>query len=693
MRLNVSRYAPWVAGVLLAWGALAPGLLKAQSLEGPWRIHSPAPDTLIRDGSLFVVVSVRGGERLDPESVALAVDGVDLTRQAKISETSVRLLYNRSIGGGRHEVRITAQNRRGDPMPELRWTFDVEGPPVEPAARLSAGRRFAFSGNTIIDTRTSDFSGRRDLRQEPLRTYVFQADAEGQYGAFTFPVRVYLTTDENGRTQPRNRFLFGLRSEHLTLLFGDTTPLYNPLMLDGARTRGLRGEVKFNPIRLSAVRGQLRRGITPLFQPDSTFLPGTFERTLTAFRLGLGSERSVLWNLNVVHARDDPASISLTDALELGITPMENLVVGSDLALRLFRGRFRLEGGAALSITTEDLSRGAATKAEIDSLFDVNLPLDPASYDWLITINASTVPLRVDKLSSLAWYVRSRVSTYGHTLTAEFQEVGEAYSSFGNPFLLNDRRTFTVTDRFKVLGDRVSGTLRYRHYGTPPRNNPLSATLTADLFSGQLALSPWRGPTWLYVGVRVHNRGTTADGTGEQRTDTRVVSYSAGGYHLARTGGFQHGLNLSYTYTDRSDRVLPALDNTTQALTVGLNEQFPFPLYVNLQVNRLRVRSGEDETLQDLTTLSGRLGYRLPKPELNVSFGFQNTHTAETELLLSAAESAVLIPSSDRSSVFLRGVYRVRGNMEVELQFGYDTYRGDAEYTDRYVILRHRYTF
>ncbi len=693
MRLTDSRFVPWVAGVLLAWGMLASASLQAQSLEGPWRIHSPVPDTLIQDGSLFVVVSVQGGTQLDPESVALFIDGADLTRQAKVSESSVRLLYPRSIGGGRHEIMIHAKDGQGEPLPELRWDFSVEGPPTETPLRIAAGRRFAYSGNTIIDTRTSDFSGRRDLRQEPLRTYVLQADAEGEYGAFTFPVRLYLTTDEDARAQPRNRFLVGLRSEHLTLLFGDTTPLYNPLMLDGARTRGLRGEVRLNPFRLSAVHGQLRRGITPLLQPDSTFLPGSFERTLTAFRLGIGSERSVLWHLNVTHGQDDAASIPLTDALALGLTPMENLVVGSDLALRLFRGRFHLEGGAALSVTTEDVSRGPATKAEIDSLFDVNLPIDPASYDWLITINASTVPLRVDKLTSLAWYVRGRASASGHTLTAEFQEVGEAYSSFGNPFLLNDRRTLTLTDRFRVLGDRISGTLRYRHYGTPPRNNPLLATLTADLFSGQLALSPWRGPTWLYVGLRLHNRTTTADGTGETRTDTRVASYSAGGYHLLRTGRFQHGINLSFTYTDRSDRILPTLDNTTQALTLGLNEQFPFPLYVNLQVNRLRVRSGDDETLQDLTTLSGRVGYRLPKPELNVSFGFQNTHTAETELLLLAAENTVVIPSSDRSSLFLRGTYRVRGNMEVELQLGYDTYRGTAEYTDRYVILRHRYTF
>jgi len=677
MRLGI-RHVCLVIGIFTLWNTLVPNSAKAQESD-PWRIYSPAPDTLIGEGELFVVVSLEKTERLDPASVTFYLDGNDVTRLAKVSDTSIRLLYTRTLGGGHHQIFITARNQEGSSLPKLGWQFSVEGPVT--AMVRTPKRRFDFYGTTAIDTRTSDFTGRRDLRQEPLHTYVFQVDAEGHYGAFTFPVRVYATTDEGSGAQPRNRFLLGARSKHFSMFFGDNSPIYNPLMLNGARVRGVSGEVNFGPLHFAGTHGLLRRGIAP-----DVFQPGTFERRLTAFRLGLGSRRSVLWNVNVVRGRDAINSIPI-DIGVAGVKPQDNLVGGTDLSLRLFKGQLNLEGGASVSLKTEDTSRGPATKAEIDSLFDANLPFDPASYDWLITLNSSTVPLRADELSSLAWYVKGRASVYGNTLTAAFQNVGEAYASFGNPFLLSDRRSFSVTDRFRVLGNRLSGTLRFRHYGTPPRGDLSLATLTANMYGGQLVLSPWRGPTWLYVGYRLHDRGTTADGTGDQVSDTRVTTYSLGGYHLARTGEFQHGLSISFTRAEREDRVRPSLDNTTQTITAGLNEQLPFPLYFNIQVNRLTVRSGSLGTWQRLTTFSGRAGYQLDVPLINVSLGLQNTHTAET----------LLLPNSDRFGLFFRGTYRVRHNMDLELQAGYNKYREpvlhDNRYTERYIILRHRYTF
>ncbi len=693
MRGKTFFHAGLVAGLL--WSALA-GMGWAQEAGGPWRILSPAPDTLLPDGSVFVVVRLAGGQRLDPASARVYVDGLDLTREAKASERTVRLLYPGKLGAGTHEVAIEAEAAGGKALPALRWTFRVQGGgagETSPRPPRVSARRFAFSGTTLLDTKTSDFSGRRDLRQEPLRTYVLQADVEGRYGAFTFPVRLFLTTDEDARTQPRNRFLFGVRSEHLTLLFGDNTPFYNPLIVDGVRTRGVLGEVAFRPVSLSGVYGQLRRGIDPGLFDGVTRLPGTYARMLAAARLSVGSERSVRWGLDVSRARDDQGSIDAGLAEASGLAPMENLVVGSDLSLRLLQGRFRLEGGAALSITTEDAGRGPATKARIDSLFDTNIPIDPADYDWLITFNTTTVPLRLDRLSSLAWYVQGRVAASGHTLTASWQHVGEAYVSFANPFLLNDRRTLTLTDRFKMFGGRLTGMLSYRHYGTPPRDETLRSTLEADLFAGQVAVSPWRRPTWLFVSTRLQNRRTTAEGTGNPQTDTRLTSFTVGGYHLARTGGFQHGLNLSYTYTDRSDDLQPALNSVTRSLTVGLSEQFPRPFYLNLQLTRLKVTSGDQGDLQNLTTVSGSVGYRMERPALDLSMAIQNVHQAEVELIFPSLEGPLLLPGSDRTSFTLRGAYRLHRDMELEVQLGYDTYRGQAEYTDRYVVLRHRYTF
>jgi len=661
------------------WGFQSPDAI---GQAPPWRIYSPAPDTLVQEGELFLVVGLDQGVLLDSRSVRLFLDGREVTQQAKISETTVRLLYTHALGGGRHEVFLTARRREGSTLPELRWTFLVDGAPTASLGRAGASppRQFGLTGHSDLDTRNSDFSGRRDLRQEPDRTYAFNLDAEGAYGAFTFPVKVYATTDDNSTSQPRNRFLIGARSPHLSLLFGDTTPLFNPLMLNGTRSRGVQGAVSVGPVALSSVYGLIRRGIAP-----DALRPGAFERTLSAARLSLGNPKTVLFSLDGMRAQDMQTSIAFNR--ESGIRPMENLLFGSDLQIRLRDGRYTLEGGGAFSVTTEDISRGPATKAEIDEQFSVDLPFDPADLEWLITLNASTVPLSLDGLSSLAWYAKGRAGLLGHTLTAEYRSVGDAFTSFGNPFLQNDRRTLTVADRFKALQGKLSGNLRFRRFTTLPRSDPRLSTLEADLLSGQVVLAPWKRPTWLYVGYRLNTRTSTAEGTGQKLNDTQGVTYTGGGYHLLQTGGFQHGLTLSATYGTLEDLVRPSLNNTTRTLTAGLNEQFPIPLYLSVQVNRLTVNSDELGDWQRLTTFTGKLGYRLEPRHLNFALSLQNTHTAETTLL----------PVSDRYSVLFQTIYEVLDDMDLELQLGYSAYRepGTARnrYTDRYVVIRHRYTF
>ena len=217
-------------------------------------------------------------------------------------------------------------------------------------------------------------------------------------------------------------------------------------------------------------------------------LPGSYRRTLAAFKLDFGSPRSVQFSINGLKAKDD------TSAVNIGQEPLENLVAGSDLKVSLLRDRLQFESGAAMSITTEDISRGASDKSEIDSLFSTDIPIDPSDFDWLITLNPTTVPLRLDKLSSLAWYASSRASSFGHVLSAEYRSVGSTFFSAGNPYLQSNRNTIRISDRFRHRDGLISGILRYQHYGTPDASSPFGILVSSDLVSGQMNLSP--GGDW-----------------------------------------------------------------------------------------------------------------------------------------------------------------------------------------------------
>ena len=173
-----------------------------------------------------------------------------------------------------------------------------------------------------------------------------------------------------------------------------------------------------------------------------------------------------------------------------------------------------------------------------------------------------------------------------------------------------------------------------------------------------------------------------------------MQSWTIGGYHLLETGDYQHGFNVTAMLAERSDAINPALGNTTRSLTIGLNEQFPTPLYANVQVNLLDV---EGETLtQNLATLSGKVGYRFAAQGLNVALAAQNTN-ASFKAFTAGVTTPAFEQDSDRFTLTLNGGWQFRPDMDLEIRVGYNRYQEeqnpDNQYTERFLILRHRYVF
>ncbi|MBT8400412.1 MAG: hypothetical protein KJO98_08050 [Rhodothermia bacterium] len=662
------------------------GSAAAQGQESQWFVQSPVPAQRIQDGELFVSVAIEGEVPLDETSVQVILDGIDVTKRARITTSSVRLLYTSKLGPGRHDIEVTGALLSGQRLTDLAWHFEVEGEITAATPRRSPGARVAdFRGKTLIDTRNADISGNRDLRQEPTRSYAVRADAEGSYAAFTFPVKLYLTTDESSVSQPRNRFMIGVEGPMFAAYAGDRNPRLAPLILNGARTRGFHGEFHGAGFHLETAIGRLRRGLegrvldTPVEEPLRQ-LPGTFQRNLTAVKLGFGHQESVLFSISGLKAKDDTTSIAF------GENPLENLVLGSDLETRFLNGRLRFETGGAISITTNDISRGPATKAQIDSLFNTDIPIDPSDFDWLITLNASTVPIRLDKLKSTAWYFNTKVVVPGHTIAAELRTVGSAWYSAANPFLQPDRRTLTISDRFRVDGGRFSGLVRFQNYGSLSDGGE-RLKLTSNLVEGRVNIALRPDLPRFVTGLRMQWRERGTDPTDPVASDLQVSTASFGVTHTLKTGTVRHALNGFYTRTARRDKINSMFDNTTHAITLGATENFPKSIHTNLQLTHLIVNYAGELGRQRWTTLAGTVGYRFYNNDANVALTVRNT----------SAGATTFSAGSDRLGFILSGSLRLQNDMSIELQAGYDDYWEDVnngnQYTEKFVRLRHRYTF
>ncbi len=660
--------------------------------DDPWIIRSPLPEQTISDGEVFILVELESGNPPDPASIDILVDGVDYTSRAKISASSISLLYSKSLAPGRHEIQLRGRTLDGDDLQNIVWYFFVPG--EDPGAIADASpasstksRAPLLEGRTYIDTRNSDISGNRNLRQEPARSYSVRADLEGSYGAFRFPVKLYVSTDETSSAQPRNRFLAGAESKHLTVLVGDTTPRYNSLILSGARVRGGHVSTGMTGIRLTANYGLLQRGVQGASVSDAfgvdplAGLSGSYQRTLASMKLDFGSPKSVLFSLSALKAKDDTSSVNI------GLEPLENLVAGSDFKVNLLKSRLKFETGAAISITTEDISRGASSKAEIDSLFDTNIPIDPSDFSWLITLNPTTIPLRLDKLSSLAWFAGTKASSYGHLLSIEYRSIGSTFFSAGNPYLQANRNSLTISDRFRHLRGAVSGLVRYQHYATPKESLVTGLALRSDMFSTQLNVAPNREWPRMTAGYRLQIR--KRDGTDPQvlTTNSRLTTVSLGALYQLKTGTITHGINVFGSRSLRRDETNPGTDNSSYALTASVSEQLPWPVVLNLNTTFVRVSYEQLATDQQWVTFGGTFGYRWAQPALRVT----------TDLKYTRSAASTFSAATGRYGFSVRGRYELERNQSIELQAGVDTFRHDEDvtlrYTERFVTLRHRYTF
>ena len=668
---------------MLALFAFVTGVARAQPVESSaaLRLHSPVAGDIVEQGALFVVIEVADGVRLDPETMVLLVDDARVEAEPKVSNSLIRYLVQERLASGAHRLSFSARLPDGRPLASLEATFTVAGAP-EPASTLSRSAP-TIRGTTYLGSHNADISGNRQLRQQPLSTYLLRTDVTAQYGRFTFPVRAYLTTDETSRAQPRNRVLVGVESPWFIVHAGDTQPDYGPLSLAGSRTRGVLAEAIAPGVRLSVTHGRLRRAVDAVSLSDEPTVispfQNTYRRDMTAARIAFGSPNTVALSLHGLKAADDTTSLSV------GRRPLENIVGGSDLSIRLLGERIAFDAGSAMSLTTEDISRGSSDKAEIDSLFNVDIPIDPSDFSWLITLNPSTVPLRLDKLTSLAWYTSGRVVAGMHRVTAEYRSIGSTFFSAGNPFLINNRRSFSITDRFRFAADRLTGSARIYWYGSQPDDYGFDEPLSSTLYATNLTWRIGSDLPTLTTGLRYNTRNRGAEDA--MTSDSRLASVTIGALHQFRTRTQTHTVQFTAGHTVREDRVNSSIDNHSTTLGLGLYEQLSERLSANIQVTLVSIGYPNLDIGQRWTSVGGGLTKRFRARPVSLAANGRLAHATASELL----------SGSNRYGGDVSASWDLQRNMTLELQLGIDAFRDEtieeARYTEKYVAVRHRYRF
>ncbi len=273
-------------------------------------------------------------------------------------------------------------------------------------------------------------------------------------GSFTVGLDVLLSSEGSQCRQNMSQFGINPRYHWVTLHLGDFSQGYSSYTVQGSRVRGAGVDLRPGIFRFSVQGGQLQRAVAA-----GAGAMG-YTRNLYAMSVGVGREQSSFLDVIVMHARDDTASLAVTqhDTLLLDtipaalrprydVRPQENAVVGMQGQLQLLQQRLTLKGEGAMSLLTRDVASPAA---------------NPDSVSGGGTASG-LMPLTLSSSGDYAWKLDGALALGAASVRAGYEYVGAGFNSLGLAYVINDRRSWTLGGSGRMLGGRLTLQGQFQH--------------------------------------------------------------------------------------------------------------------------------------------------------------------------------------------------------------------------------------
>ncbi len=359
--------------------------------------------------------------------------------------------------------------------------------------------------------------------------------------------------------------------------------------------------------------------------------------------------------------------------------------MGADATLN--QGRyFRTSGGLAFSVTTNDISLGHVDKDELEKALGLNLSYDPDNVKRFIVVNNSTYPIAINKRSSMAWFANAQLKYKTNTLTAEYQSIGAAYTSFGNSFLRNDRRGFTITDRFTLANRKLLVTARYKQY-VNDLSSFLSAALRTKIGTGNVVIHPHEKSPSITLGYNLYTRESQRVIDSRYDADHTLHNLVGGLMYALENDKAKTSVSAYYNYSIRDDKHNIQNDNSTQSVIATVDQRFSFPIGFGGNFSKITTESELLGRVQDYISYGGYLSLHLLKEKLEIKAGWRNNHSTATNY----------VPESDRVTAELDIRYKVIDGLVLNLEVGHSFYKETLntanDYNENFGQLQLLYAF
>jgi hypothetical protein len=422
----------------------------------------------------------------------------------------------------------------------------------------------------------------------------------------------------------------------ITLEAGDCHPVYSPLILTGINIKGVNVAINPGPVYAAFVYGLANRGLSDFGPWDEPY-----RRSLWMAKAGFGKTERSHFYISVMHAWDQPDSLKETafafprpadtlvsgtdtivipgDTARMKITPAENWIAGTELALTFCKKKIRFEAEAGGSFYTPD--RGAPVlEADNDAVKVVRF-LDPRAgshADWAIRSTLSA-DLGIIKFNG----------TYCYT--------GPGYESMGSPYLRKNMQAAESRITLKILKNRLTLNLSGKYIRRDPEqfDDRKFISLHGVLnVSYRLKQGPWFTiqflPSWQY------NRSDSI------RLDyTSYITGFTGGYPW-RIGTANSNTSISITYLESQINRSGQNDQVT-TWSIGVNQSVSLVKYLSSRIFFSLTRS--DGSMSQSNRCTGGIDLRSsPRKWISAMVGLNFTTSKSLKRIFTLNGSIALKP-------------------------------------------------
>ena len=634
-------------------------------------IMSPNPNEEISNREVLIAVSFYQIDEIIPSEIHLSVDGKEISSKAFIDKDMLSCLVD-DLLPGKHRITLILGSRMRPKM----WSFYISGE-KELTSEYSGRIR---SGSSV-----------EQINEQSLNISHVAFETKGRMAqGLSFKSNIKLTTQESKLYQARNIFNLGLNfKDYAKINFGDTNPRISFFTLNGKRIRGFDIYMKYGFLNFQMVKGKINRAVQG--DPENAYTYSvdtkengrkflslkrtgyTFEQNLTVGRFAIGRGKHFQWGLNLLKARDDTSSIKTKlDGASIvynpssfgsvsgltagstylvnelgsngefksgeswsGITPKDNLVIGSDVGIYLANKRILIEGEVAFSMTNNNIWGGPLTLAAMDTLIDdqvdstilginlQNFP-DPADYsDWLIInpnlsplvpidMNAfdTLAPLPIDQailsMPSLAYRGKTIINFFKNYFVMEYTQVGPEFNSLANPYLIKNKREMSITDKLKLFRNRLLLTIGYKHQDDDILSSIENIKSQNSTSIGVNFLPGPRIPNFNFT-YRLIDRNNGIDkiiqltdstfSDNREKTETKNIILNLS-YRFEKK--WDHNLNATYVMVNKEDKfsdrdtlfISPSLLSNVANVTISTRYKIPLKTSINFVLNSSRLSTG-----------------------------------------------------------------------------------------------------